>query len=212
MNLPSCPAGTESAINLDRLFVRHRRGSRARILAAFTAVAFAGAAMGLFASSGPAKAQCTSGGPGIENCSGAIPSPVDFGAPSINTLNVTNPTNSTSFVRLQGASSAPANGNNGNFTCGAVPSGPNAGDALCTITTNPDQSQSCAPQTNADGPQGVCQAGTTSGGPSGNTGPTVTVKVTAPTSGPVQIGVGRGGTPAVTGISQGSKGGDGGNS
>ena len=64
---------------------------------------------------------------------------------------------------------------------------------------------------NAHGNQGVCIAGITTPGPSGNAGPAVTVNVNTPTSGPVQIGVGRP-MPAVTGVSQGSQGGGGGNS
>ncbi len=187
-----------------------RPSSAIQRLAAAAGLSLALCLSALFGASS-ANAQCSHSG-STENCSGSLPNPVDFNTSSnINTLNVFDATNGTSFVRLQGSGAAPSAGSNAVFTCGPVASGPNMGDALCTITQNMDGSQSCTPQTNMNGAQGVCQPGTTTPGPSGNAGPAVTVNVNTPTSGPIQIGAGRP-MVAVTGLSQGSQGGGGGNS
>ena len=152
----------------------------------------------------PATAQCAQSGT-TENCSGTLPSPVDFNTShGIDTLNVFNANNGTSFVRLQGAGAAPGSGANAVFSCSVANE--------CTITTSMDGSQTCSPKTDIHGnPLGACVAGTTTPGPSGSAGPSVTVKVSTPTSGPVTVGAGRPNI-AVIGLSQGSNGGGGGDS
>jgi hypothetical protein len=58
----------------------------------------------------PAKTQCAPIGL-TENCSGNLPGSIDFNTDQgINTLNVGNANNGTSFVRLQGSGAAPGTG------------------------------------------------------------------------------------------------------
>ncbi|MDE2182707.1 MAG: hypothetical protein KGJ78_06765 [Alphaproteobacteria bacterium] len=121
----------------------------------------------------------------------------------INTLNVNSLTGlgGPDLIRLAGTGSASGNGSNAIYTC----------TGLCTITINADQSWSCVPQYDShSNPLGVCNAGTASAGPSGNSGPQVLVNVNAPTSAPITIGLNQTAV-AVVGWSQGSNGGNGGN-
>ena len=152
----------------------------------------------------PAMGQCAQTGT-TENCSGNLPAAIDFNTNlGIDTLNVGNANNGTSFVRLQGSGTMPTNGANAVFSCSVANE--------CTITTNTDGSQSCSPKTDIHGnPLGACIAGTTTGGPSGHAGPNVTVKVATPTSGPITVGASRPNI-AVIGLSRGSNGGGGGDS
>ncbi len=157
-----------------------------------------------------AFAQCSLNGT-TETCTGgANGGSAIFGSPPVNDLEVNSLTQNLTGVALTGTGSAPGNGTSAQFTCetGGVPAPGN-----CTIVPGTGTTPaSCA--VNSGAPAGTaCVAGSAGGGPSGNAGPQITVNAITGgftiTPGAVALS---GNTAAVQGVSQGSRGGDGGNS
>lgn len=169
-------------------------------------------ALGVFSTS-PAVAQCSQSG-NVETCTGNIPGPRNFDTSSgVNDLEINNVTTGPSQASLRGTGTQPSAGTAGvgSYSCST------SDQTNCTIN-NGVQPPTCT--VNSGAPSGTtCVSNQTTqpgGGPTGNSGPTVAVKVAAPTSGPVTVGGSNAGNVnppvAVVGISVGSQGGTGGHS
>ena len=165
---------------------------------------------------GRALALCVQNGT-TETCTGDLPGALNFNTSSgINDLEISNVTTGPSQVSLQGVGATQTgSGSSGTaaYTCDITNTGSNPSGASCSIN-NSVQPPTCT-ATNGSNQTASCvasQTGLSGTGPSGNSGPPVTVHVVAPTSGPVTIGGASAiGPPvAVFGISTGSQGGDGG--
>ena len=162
-----------------------------------------------------AYAQCSQTGT-TENCSGNLPGALNFNTSSgINDLEINNVTTGPSQASLQGVGTTSGSGASGTaqYACQITDTGSNPTGASCAIN-NTVQPPTCT-ATNGTNQTASCVASQTSPsgtGPSGNSGPSVTVHVVAPTSGSVTIGGASAISPpvAVFGISTGSQGGNGG--
>ena len=173
----------------------------------------------LVSSTDPARAACVAAGGNVENCTDAIPSPADlsFTAPGTTTLNVSTLTVDPSRISLTGTGSSPAPATEvQHYTCSTG----NAAD--CTITpgtpasgNNPATAESCAVKSGApSGTTCIAPPATAAGGPSGNSGPTLTVTYSQPGANANVSGSGAviaTGTIGVLGASNGSRGGNGSN-
>ncbi|WP_027036867.1 autotransporter outer membrane beta-barrel domain-containing protein [Mesorhizobium ciceri] len=173
----------------------------------------------LVSSTDPARAACVAAGGNVENCTDAIPSPADlsFTAPGTTTLNVNTLTVDPSRISLTGTGSSPAPATEvQHYTCSTG----NAAD--CTITpgtpasgNNPATAESCAVKSGApSGTTCIAPPATAAGGPSGNSGPTLTVTYSQPGANANVSGSGAviaTGTIGVLGASNGSRGGNGSN-
>ncbi len=165
----------------------------------------------LFGAPSSAFAGCTGPSGGVETCTGNLSGTQNFNTSSgINDLEVNSVTTGPSQVELQGTGSAQNNGTDGSggYSCqitntGSSPSGASCAinnavaPPTCTATNGTNQTAACV---STDMPA--------QGGPSGSSGPSVTVNVVAPG---VTVGASRPGI-AVIGISAGSNGGNGGSS
>ncbi|MBZ9997871.1 hypothetical protein [Mesorhizobium sp. BH1-1-4] len=169
------------------------------------------AAMLFIGPTGSAKAACVAASGNVENCTGAPNADISYTAPGVTTLNVNTLTIDPSRISLTGTGAAPADPSAGvqHYTCSSND------PARCTITPatpasngHPATAESCA------GPDCVAPPATAAGGPSGNSGPTLTVNYNQPAASTNTSGSGAviaNGTIGVLGSSSGSRGGNGSN-
>ncbi|RUZ75064.1 hypothetical protein EN943_21825, partial [Mesorhizobium sp. M7A.F.Ca.US.006.01.1.1] len=162
---------------------------------------------------GPAQATCVGPTGGVKDCTGAGTQPdINYNASDgVTTLNVNTLTIDPSRISLTGTGSAPALPADGvqHFTCSSND------PALCTIHPavpasggNPAVAESCT------GTACIAPPAKAAGGPSGNSGPTLTVNYNQPGADTNVSGSGAviaTGTIGVLGASNGSRGGNGSN-
>ena len=162
---------------------------------------------------GPAQAGCSLVATTV-TCTGTLPGTVIYSAPTVGDLEVNTITAGTSLIQLGGVGAAVGNGTNAVefYTCSITgTAGGGSTAASCTIN-NGVQPPTCTSDNGNQGQTATCvlhESTPATSGPSGQSGPNVTINVVAPTSGPVTIGAGRA-DYAVKGFSFGSNGGNGG--
>ena len=162
---------------------------------------------------GPAQGACSSSG-STETCTGdANGGSAIFSAPPVNTLDVNGFSQDLGSVALTGVGSSPGSGTSSHYLCEASGGGPSTD---CTIVSGASQNSPVADtcSVNSGAPSGTqcVHSSAAGGGPSGNSGPQVTVTVN---TGAHMVSPGAGASNGVTagvqGVSNGSRGGDGGN-
>ena len=152
----------------------------------------------------PAEAQCSPPVGGTVNCTGNLSGSFNFNTSAgINDLEINNVTTGPGQASLQGTGSTSGTGTAGQaqFACQITDTGSNPTGASCTIN-NAVQPPTCT-ATNGTNQTAACvasQSTPSGGGPSGNSGPPVTVHVVAPTSGPVTVGGASAHRPARRGL------------
>jgi hypothetical protein len=156
-----------------------------------------------------ANAQCAASG-ATDNCSGAVEQVHDT-SPGITTLNVGGgagaitqdivPPSGAGAISLTGGGAAAGSGGDAHYSCSV------AGD--CTIVSAPNTADTCTVKSGS--PDGTsCVASTPANGPSGNSGPSITVNVN--TGGFAILPGNTTSAYGVVGRSNGDNGGNGGNS
>ncbi len=190
----------------------HLLGKAARFVAAFAVLGLV-AVSALVLDAAPAHAACTAPAGGVVTCTGSLSGDQIFDTASgINDLEVNNVTAGPSRIVLSGTGAATGSGTNGtaSYSCTITNTGSSPSGASCAIN-NAANPPTCT-ATNGSHQTATCVATVVTPaqmGPSGNSGPPVTVNVLMPTSGPVTLGAGRTGI-AIVGFSLGSGGGHGG--
>ena len=161
----------------------------------------------------PAFAQCSGPSGGLITCSGNLSGAHDYNTSADTDLEASGITTGPSQIGVQGSGSLQNNGNDGSggYTCQVTNTGMNPTGASCSIN-NAVSPPTCT-ATNGTNQTAACVSSDVPAqtGPTGSSGPAVTVHVVAPTSGPVTVGASRPGI-AIYGISAGSNGGNGGSS
>jgi uncharacterized protein YhjY with autotransporter beta-barrel domain len=161
---------------------------------------------GLMISAAPAHAGCVLSGSSFV-CTGSIPSPLDVTTHGgIDTVTVSSITNATTLISFKAeGDDVTVTPTDAHYSCSTA--------AGCTITPYVDEEnpETCASLKDKDGKTlGVCIKGVATVGPSGKSGPNVSLIVNAPITGAITIG-GVTQDAAVIAQSQGSKGSNGGN-
>ena len=117
-----------------------------------------------------AEAQCVQNGTTV-TCTGSVGS-VSYNAPSVTILNVNSLTAIATWVSLTGTGSAAGSGGDSHFTCT-----PNPSD--CAITIGVNTADTCSVNNNAPSGTKCVSTGAAAFGPTGTSGPSVTVTVQA---------------------------------